>query len=335
MSKNSSEGPDLSFVDPDRRTEVTRRIRLIEQFVRSPGRRNAEKAAAELGIGVFRFYKLVRIWREESRPERLTDVRRNRRRTDRIDQRIRAILRQIEKEHPTAPATRIEKIATVATKQQGLSLPSSPSVRSFIQKIRVARASTSPIGSGLAIDFCAIAVTVPLNGSSTLPVAAFVIDKECSMIVGLALSIRPDATTAARALLDCFQNGRLDDHRMKEPGQLEVTLNTTAEDGWSALVDVLSESGLRPHTKLQKKITSLRLAKATFGEKIGGVRLRPNATAKEPEERRASGLSLSIEVAETMLRSRLFALDGKEVQTRSTELHTQRSLIERLQSLGA
>ncbi len=59
---------DLTFVAPERRAEVLRRIGVIERFLARPGRKAAEGAAEELGLRVAQF-NLVRAWRSFKRPD--------------------------------------------------------------------------------------------------------------------------------------------------------------------------------------------------------------------------------------------------------------------------
>ena len=62
----------MAGIDPERRVEMRRRVRLIRDYVAGP--RTAERregAAAELGVTPGQFLRLVRIWRETGSPARL------------------------------------------------------------------------------------------------------------------------------------------------------------------------------------------------------------------------------------------------------------------------
>lgn len=62
------ENVDLSFVSPFVRDIVVKRIEAIEQFSTKPGRMEAERHAADLGLKVAQFYKLVTKWQQTHDP---------------------------------------------------------------------------------------------------------------------------------------------------------------------------------------------------------------------------------------------------------------------------
>ena len=95
---------DLTFVAPERRAEVHRRIAVIEHFIQKPGRKAAEVAAANLGIGVAQFYNLVRAWRGSQRPENIASGGSLRRRRPRMTDEQIEVIQDIVDRSPRATA---------------------------------------------------------------------------------------------------------------------------------------------------------------------------------------------------------------------------------------
>jgi len=293
---------DLTFVDPDRRDEVLRRIGVIEAFEKAPGRRNAEQAAQELGINVHHFYRLARVWRETRRADLLPAATHAIKSGFRIDDRIQEILREVGRDHPDAPIGTIERLARPPIEALGLKLPSRPTVRSFVRKLRREWKAGEAAGVGLAIDFCAVGISVPVTGQRTLPIAAVVLDLESSTAVGAALGAEPSAALAARALVDAIDHAPAAD--IDEIEGIQITLQGHETGDWSQFAGLLWSLGF---VLAQCSSKAGRLTHSIYGPRLSTFRLFPKLTGKPPLERRGSGLELSWRDAEDLFRSRLHA----------------------------
>jgi len=293
---------DLTFVDPDRRDEVLRRIGVIETFEKAPGRRNAEQAARELGINVHHFYRLARVWRETRRADLLPAARHAIKSGFRIDDRIQEILREVGRNHPDAPIGTIERLARPPIEALGLKLPSRPTVRSVVRKLHRERKAGEAAGVGLAIDFCAVGISVPVAGQRTLPVAAIVLDLESRTAVGAALGAEPSAALAARALVDAIDHAPAAD--VDATNGIQISLQSQETGDGSQFAGLLWSLGFM---LAQCSSKAGRLTHSFYGPRLSTFRLFPKLTGKPPLERRGSGLELSWRDAEDLFRSRLHA----------------------------
>jgi hypothetical protein len=128
--------PDLSFVAPDRREEVLRRINAIEDFLQIHGRKSAEAHAAELGLRIAQFYNLVKAWKATRRPERIATAEHKRKRDLGVSTEQAEIMDRIIAADPrAAPAHTVHAIMRDGF-ENGWSLPRQEIVTRYVGRVR-------------------------------------------------------------------------------------------------------------------------------------------------------------------------------------------------------
>jgi len=328
--KDQKDRHDLTFVDPDKREMVRRRIEVLEAFVAAPGRKAAEAAAAKLGMGVTAFYRLAKIWRGSHRPEDVADRRRRMVRRSRTDPHVLDIIRQTEKRNPGGSASSIAVLAAPAVLAAGLPMVSKQAVRNVVQAVRRERLAGTAAGVGICIEFSAIEMGIEDRPQNELPIAALVVDMEIRKVVGIALGPAPSARLAASALADALVNTEPAGIREED---LPVVVDSLDDPSWRRLLDVLSDSPLRRLGLTRTRIEGGRLALTLQGRKLGGFNLMPGLVTRSASHNRASSyVSLPMEASAELLRSRIHAVPHEGALRRLTSA-ARRSLIENLDAV--
>lgn len=314
MGRPSSEiegemqGPDLSFVEPARRAEVARRIAEVEEYLRAPGTAAAEKAATRLGLGLSAFRLLVREWKRNHRPEKLSGATHRRCVSRRPNKPTFAQLSLIRGTEASMPDdVLLEKVITqiYANAQSfGAPMPSRPTVRTYASSFRRERLAGIPAGVGIEIDHCAVDVPVSWEGKAVLPIATLVLDLERRCVLGVALDpVRPGPHTTAAALLDAVS--RIETGSADRTHAVPIQIERDGRPEWDELFDVVDTHGLTRSggeaERLHGGIRTIRL----LGKNAHGVRFKARTTHRKPEDRIGSGFASDVDDALQFLRSRL------------------------------
>lgn len=157
--------PDLAGIDPARLPEVRRRLRLVRGYI--AGRRTAAErasAAAELGVSVGQFMRLVRAWLEHGEAKRLHGAGRPQgqpRRSDRMTPAVRAVLEEALKR--TGPTTRAaDLLADVRSHCRTLDLdpPAGSTVHCHLQRSRETTGAIPEIPAAIVVAPCQLRFAV-------------------------------------------------------------------------------------------------------------------------------------------------------------------------------
>jgi len=305
--------PDLSLVDPDRRTEIARKIEVVENFLKEPGRRSAEAHAAELGIGVTQFYRLVRVWSERKAPEALAGAIRRRggyRHPKGLDDAQLALVRGTEAGMADEPI--LERVLNriyqhAAT--MGAAMPSRPTVRAALAAARRHRLQGLPAGAGLAIEHCVVDMRVPWKGTDTMPIATLLLDLEHRAVIGLALDpVGGTPTSTAAALLDGLKRIGETAASDAKAVALPISIDRDGDIGWPDLFARLDRHGLIRSGRDLKAMPRGTRTTDLLGKDLRDVRFRPRAIHTPPEERRGSGGVIDLRAAEEHVRSKLIVI---------------------------
>lgn len=300
---------DLSFVAPHRRDEVLRRIGVLDEFAKRPGRAAARLSAGQLGLGLTQFYRLARVWAAHRRPELLAGSAAARPRTTRATARQLQVVELACIERPNANVASVAAHAITLAKAAGVEMPSTNSVRKIVEMKRVGRvAPNSPAaGADLVVATCAVDIAVTRTGEPpTMPVATIIIHTSPSArVLGLALSLDASAPTAARAIADTL----LAWTSTFQSATPSIAVEPGPGPAWVDLVRALSATGgdvramePRPHSVMNDAV-------ALLGRKPAGLRLAPDLTSKPIDARQprlaAGAVPLMMADAERLLRQRL------------------------------
>jgi hypothetical protein len=132
---------DMEGVDPDRRQEQLRRIRIIQAHLLAQERGDTDLAAAasEMGVSSARFSSLVKRWRMNASARAMPGAARGVRvwrRNEEERRRRLAILRALLEPDPRTPIIGIHQRLTEECRRQGLQPLSLPRVHGLVREIR-------------------------------------------------------------------------------------------------------------------------------------------------------------------------------------------------------
>jgi hypothetical protein len=132
---------DMDGVDPDRRIEMLRRIRIIQSYIEDHERGCADRnaAAADIGVSAARFATLVKRWRMHASAKAMPGATRGARvwrRNEEQRRRRMDILRTLFEPDPTAPIVSLHERLTHECRRQGLQPLSLPRVHGLVREMR-------------------------------------------------------------------------------------------------------------------------------------------------------------------------------------------------------
>lgn len=275
---------DLTFVAPDRRDEVQRRIAVIESFLKQPGPASAEAHAKLLGLQKSQFYTLAKAWKESKRPEALAGAGFPRSRRLSVSTEQAAFMDDVIAKCPTAPTREIVNLIIKQGSQR--ELPLRDVISRYVSHSRPRALPANLSGSaGLIIDYTVLDIPVRFDvGQPVRPIATIVIDTTLEAVVGLSLSNSVGPAPAARALLDAVRRGRRSavsatsfQHRIVRPELPAI--------GWDWFDDILRVAGFDVEPRSVGAYEHGQLAEALMGRKFAGIGLRPRLVTATADRR--------------------------------------------------
>ncbi|WP_394651990.1 hypothetical protein [uncultured Sphingomonas sp.] len=322
---------DLTFVAPERRAEVRRRIAVIERFIAAPGRTAAEACAAELGLRPAQFYNLVRAWRETARPKAIMGPGAPRKKPSRVDQRLLAVIDQTIAENGRAePSTLIARVARVA-RARDIPMPNRTTLARQVLSRRPALLVERIRSSyDLVVDHTVLDLPVDFGAASAKrPLATIAIDVATDAIVGIAISPgapRPPAT--ARALLDAMRRGSRSVVASCGRPRVGIVAHLLAEV--DAVLEPLAKSGFEPSWMAAGTHAGGLIIESLLGQQHADIRLRQRLVWHDGQRRMAAlapgANALPLEEAESLVRGRL--LDDRATTVFAGLDETHRSRLE-------
>jgi hypothetical protein len=300
--------PDMSFIPPERREEVLRRITAIEHFLQAPGRKAAEAHAHELGIRTAQFYNLVRAWKAYGRPERVAGAQPHSRRnlvvTDEQASRMDEI---IFADPRVAPGEMVRTIMRAGL-DAGWTLPRQEIVARYVSR---ARPPLLPRGIEnefeLLVDCTVLELPVRVGDLVIRPLATILIDVKQEAAVGLALSMKhPGADTMAKAILDGLRHGR----RYSAATSTETTrIALPSNDVPGRLSEAMTQAGYAVRSEPVTPRGGGKVIEALLGRRSAGIKLRPwlvtAPLAKREAKTRIAIKPMSLDEAFDYARARL------------------------------
>ncbi|MBV1692158.1 hypothetical protein KRR38_31965 [Novosphingobium sp. G106] len=214
---------DLTFVEPARRAEVSRRIEAIERFIAKPGRAAAEAEAAKLGLRHAQFYNMVRAWRASPRPEVVAGAGASRPKPTRFKQDQLKLMADIISDSGRARPNLIVDRIMAKAHTLGIAMPDRCTIGLHVRRTRPSLL-TDDIKAGFELLVDHTVLDMPVNfgdGTPRRPLATMVIDVTAEAIIGLTISAKtPNPASTPKALLDSIRGGLRNDH--KESSFLET-----------------------------------------------------------------------------------------------------------------
>lgn len=196
---------DLRGVDPLRHAEVKRRIKVIKDYL-AVGRPTASQTAghaAQLGIGIPQFYRLVRSWRLHQNPAQLAGAGargRPRKRKDGVAGTTRSIVNAtIAEMGADARQSNIFRTIVERCAAAGVEPPSRGAVWTYVMDARSSAASLASGPTRLLVGRCWAKLPIIADNGTTFPEMAVCVLLPQRLVIGLNISCEGRAS-AARAL---------------------------------------------------------------------------------------------------------------------------------------
>jgi len=300
------EDVDLTFVDPARREEVSRRIGVLLEFERTRGadRQAVRKAIQALGGSRASFYYLLAAWRRHGRAELLPGGVGRYHRGSTLNPEQRDLIQRVEEKlGVSASPTRIAREAKRQADALGIELQSENTLRSYITRAREERLVGTAGGEGIAIDHCAIELAVPGEHGDTAPIGSFVLDLQTRSALGCSLTNgQAGPRTAAAALLDALGRVERSDGEAAHP---KLTLKIDRDPLWQPLITALKTAGFDVHVERGARLKAGRTVTATIGRIAGKLKFHSALTGRPASERRPWGDAIPLDEAQALVRARL------------------------------
>lgn len=203
-----SENVDLSFVSPFVRDIVVKRIEAIEQFRTKPGRKEAERHAADLGLKVAQFYKLVTKWQQTHDPVTLAPKGNPRPHRVQMTREQLNFIDPIIAQNRSMPVRSLVNLIQIEAAKEEIVLPAVWALRKRIGR-DLERPLPSTISENFDLIFDHVVIDVPVDfgdGIAQMPLCTFLIDVRSESVVGIHLSKGlPNEAGMAEAMLDALR----------------------------------------------------------------------------------------------------------------------------------
>lgn len=278
----------LGDLPPHVRDEVLRRVAVIKRYIADKSRANAEACAAELGLGVVHFKKLVHVWELHGRADRLPGAEWPKTKSVATTAEQLAILKEASEAAPADTVEAVVRVAAGLAAARGVKMPSRGTMRDRVIELRQRDAPEQVFGHDchLVVLYAALDLPIEVDGTPTMPVAALAVDPGTRQVLGIGLSPDgPDPLAAAAALRDAAGRLPITAASIAEAGRLRIAMDALPGPGWPCLIDALSQAGAE--VAGEKRSAPRRdLATAYLGRRVGGIDVKPRFATRPAADRK-------------------------------------------------
>lgn len=278
----------LGHLPPHVREEVLRRVAVIKRYVADKSRRHAEACAAELGLGIVHFKKLVHVWELHGRADRLPGAEWPKTKSVATTAGQFAILKEAADSAPTATVEAVVRVAAGIAKERGVAMPSRGTMRDRVIELRQRDAPERVFGHDcdLVVLHAALDLPTDIGGASSMPVAALVVHPPTRHVLGIGLSTdRPDPLATAAALRDACGRLPIAASPAVAAGKLRIAMDTLPGSDWISLGGALLQAGAE--IVGETRVTPRRdLATAYLGRRVGGIEVKPRFATRPIADRK-------------------------------------------------
>jgi hypothetical protein len=188
---------DLSGVDPLRRTEVLRRIAVLDRYLElnAPVAADAASHAAEIGVGIQQFYRLAKVWRIHHDPALVGAGKRGGRRTRRggVEPEVATIVAGVIDEiGAQAPQSAILGRVAERCEAAGVRAPSRGAVWTYVMDARSKGAIRIEGSARIAVGRVWAKLPVEHAGRTVFPEVTVALLLPERLVIGCDISCDPD-----------------------------------------------------------------------------------------------------------------------------------------------
>lgn len=242
------ESVDLTFVRPERRELVKRRLTAILAFLalESSTSRDAERFSKEAGVATPTFYNLVRVWKRRKDPEDLQGGRKHKSKKARLngdEEFLDAHLKVLP--HDVSIEKTVEELERRAD-EQGVTIRSRSVLRTLVANYRRRHdLQINRFPSDLAIDFAALDIPIEVDGKAIMPVAAVLFDTNHAEPLCAVLTLEmPSPSLVAKLLLKSLDIGQIRQGPGNAKPLRKLHLNVGSKPIWKNLQSALVAAGI-------------------------------------------------------------------------------------------
>ncbi len=266
---------DLTFVAPERRGEVRRRIAAVESFIATPGRRAAEAVAIRLGLSVAQFYNLVRAWQAKRQPEAMMGRHASRDMRPRIDRSVLDLIEEvIVADQRAAAVDAIDRVGSLA-RDRGIALPDPSTVARYVRRKRPSLLTDEQrSGFDLIVDHTVVDLPVDFgDGRARRPLVTIVIDVGTEAPVALTISTAtPGPATTAAAVLDALRGGTRHAHGRDTKPRVGIVAMSQIEA--ASVIDLLKDAYIEADLIMTGAHSGGLFAESLLGREPAGLLLK-------------------------------------------------------------
>ncbi len=191
---------DLSSVGPHRRTEVLRRISLLDAYI--AGEITSKQAIEDLEMSAQSFWRMLQVWRRSGRPELIGGSGRLRKPRIPIKDDQKRIIEEADLADPSRPVKHVVAHSLELGASKGVKMPGDSNIAKHVNDIRRSRGLRLPGVHDLIMLICAVDLPVvhPRLKATSSPLMSLLVDVgEVPVVLGLALTHdEPSPGLAAR-----------------------------------------------------------------------------------------------------------------------------------------
>lgn len=316
-----SEKIDLSFVSPFVRDSVRSRIQAVEQFCAKPGRKEAERHAANLGLKVAQFYKLVAKWQQSHDPVALAPKGNPRPHRVHMTKEQLDFIDPIIAQNRSMPVRSLINLIQVEAAPEAIDLPPVWALRKRIGR-DLERPLPLTISENFDLIFDHAVVDVPVDfgdGVVQMPLCTFLIDVQNEAIVGIHLSQGlPNEAAMAGAMLDALErSSELED---SSNCALRCGIPVTVQEPAALLREALRQCG---QVVIERPLGKLELGMAVRwlkSDRCSGLALLPRKALSERGRAKLNCPGVALEQIHSFVAARLPVEPSESLATLSTRL---------------
>jgi hypothetical protein len=327
---------DLSAVGPHRRTEVLRRIGILDQYL--SGEMTSTEAIEGLAMSEPSFWRLLRTWRQSRRPELIGASGRQRKPRFPMCDLQKRVLELAER---SAPSDHVKRVVGRALKlgiADGVEMPGETNIAKHVLDVRRARGLRPDGVHDLVLVMCAVDLPIvhPRLMTTASPLMSVLVDiGKVPVVLGLALAYDgPTPALAARTVLDAIARAEAS----RPVPVRSFHLSGGPCPAWRDVADAVAACGVDVHVE-EMRPRSARAITPLLGARPGGIRLFPDRTGRTAEKRtrplRPGGQTIGLPEAEELLKGRFsLAFPGPRM-TISDDAEAKGRLSSSLQRIAA